>query len=64
MFLTLVYLVKDHPVFQDDGKKQRRLLSLHFVTLQYFGSTGSACSAHIVKEDLGIGVGSVPTYVA
>jgi hypothetical protein len=64
---VLVDLVKDHPVFQVDGTKQWRHLSSHlhmFVALMYFVSTGNACSAHSVSEDLGISVGSVHTYVA
>ncbi len=60
-------MVKDHTVFQVDGKKQRRHLSPHLhmlVALKNFGSTGNACFAHSLKEGLGISVGSVHTHVA
>lgn len=66
LFLELVDLVKDHSVFQVDGKKQRQHFSpyLHMlVTLKYFGGAGNGCSAHTVKEGLGISVGSVHSYV-
>jgi hypothetical protein len=67
MFLELVDLVKDHPVFQVDGKNQWRHLSPQLqmlVTLKYSGSTGNACSVQSVKEGLGISVVSVQTHVA
>lgn len=66
LFLELVDLVKDHSAFQFDGKKHRRHLSpyLHMlVTLKYFGGMGNGCSAHTVKDGLGISVGSVHSYV-
>jgi len=66
LFHSLVRLLKNHPAFSTNGKKQRKHFTaeLHLlVLLKYMGTQGNACSAFYVKNGLGIGKGSVVSYV-
>ena len=66
LFHSLVRLLKNHPAFTTNGKKQRKHFSaeLHLlVLLKYMGAQGNACSALYVKNGLSIGKGSVVNYI-
>jgi hypothetical protein len=59
-------LIKDHPALTSQGKKQHKHFSaeLHLLlTLRYFGMGGNGGSNFKLKHGLGVGYGSVTSYV-
>jgi hypothetical protein len=66
LFPSLVQLLKNHPAFERQGKRQRKQFSveLHlFVLLKYMGAEGNGFSATNLNHGLGIGKGSVTNYL-
>ncbi len=59
-------MLKNHPAFGRNGKKQRKHFSveLHLlVLLKYMGAEGNGCSTIYLKQGLGIGKVSVTNFL-